>query len=53
MPLIPSFVALGTKINVVLATLMFGPFLIFSLLLLRFPAKKSPAELPFLGVPKG
>ena len=50
----PPFVALGTRTNVVSATLMTGLFLIFSLFpLLMFPLQKSLANLPLLGSPKG
>ena len=51
---VPPFVVLGTRTNVVLATLVAGPFLIFSLFSpFEDPPQKSLANLPLLGGPKG
>ena len=50
----PLFAFLGTRTNVVLATLVVGSFLILHyFLLLRFPLQKTPADLPVLGCPRG
>ena len=50
----PLFALMGTRTNVVSATLVTGPFLILHyFLLLRFPLQKTPADLPVLGCPRG
>ena len=50
----PLFALLGIRTNVVLATLVAGPFLIFHyFLLLRFPLQKSLLTFLFLGCPRG
>ena len=50
----PLFALLGIRTNVVSATLVAGPFLIFHyFLLLRFPLQKSLLTFLFLGCPRG
>ena len=50
----PPFALLCIRTNVVLATLVAGPFLIFHyFLLLRFPLQKSLLTFLFLGCPRG
>ena len=50
----PLFVHLGTKTNVVSATLVAGSFLILHYFpLLRFSLQKTPIDFPVLGGPKG
>ena len=49
----PLFAFLSTRTNVVLATLVAGPFLILHYFpLLRFPLQKSLADFPVLGGPR-
>ena len=50
----PTFATLDIRTNVVSATLVAGPFLIFSLFpSFEVPSSKSLADFPVLGGPKG